>query len=153
MTPRLRIASCQRGSARVISSVLKNSSSITLGWTSSMTCQEVDHPAGQGHDGLDRLLVPAVVEDDERRPVGRLPSVAVVLEHRLLRRLVQRDGDEADRRAEVALLAQDLRRAPDLLRAEWLERVAGDGADIGQRNGHEHSHGGPGWGRGQIGAR
>ncbi len=44
-TPRLRTASCQRGSCRVTSSAAKNSSSMMLGWTPSIGVHDCTVPA------------------------------------------------------------------------------------------------------------
>src|SRR6185436_6796252 len=106
-----------------------------------------DQAAGQGDDRLDGLLVLAVVEDREGLAVRGGAAVAIVIEHRRLGRLVQPDRHEADLGPEVALLPQELRGPPDLVRAQRLERVAGDGLYVRALDCHGHSSRSsyPGW--------
>ena len=128
VTPRLRMASCQRGSACTISSQAMNSSAMIGACTPGDRFPGHHRLVGERDHRLVRGALAPLVHDEVRLPRQR-GAVGRPGQQLGLGRLLQRDEDEPRAGSQVLPFAQQGRRGGDLVARERFQGVGcgGDG--------------------------
>ena len=140
-TPRLRMASCQRGSACTIASQDMNSSAMIGACTPGTGVEGQHGPVGQRDDGLVGGALGALVEHDVRLPRQRVVAGRPG-QHRGLRRLVQRRRTRSGRSARAPARRAARRRRRAISSAVSGSSGWADGGDGGLLDGgHERLRG------------